>query len=129
LRRVDESNKSFTFRIEGSSFPNWEGTRHERPVTAITPEVLTYDNPTSTNPAAGAIRVELAWKKAKPETVAAANITASAVDISADRLKFAAGVAKAPAYEVPATTYVVANPSSIFSDHFFYGTAAYGRRR
>jgi hypothetical protein len=68
---VDEGDKSFTFRVEGSSFPNWEGTRQKRPVTAITDEVLTYNNPTSPNPAAGNIRAELVWKKAKPETATA----------------------------------------------------------
>ena len=71
---VEESDKSFTFRVEGSSFPNWEGTRQMRPVIAITDEVLTYNNPTSPNPAAGSVRAELVWKKAKWEPAETARV-------------------------------------------------------
>jgi lipocalin-like protein len=60
---VDEAGKMFTFRIEASSFPNWDATSQKRPVTAITDEVLTYNNPTPTT--SGYVRAELAWKKAK----------------------------------------------------------------
>jgi hypothetical protein len=31
-----------------------------------------------------------------------------------------------PGYETPGTQYVVANPTSIYSDHFFYGTKVTG---
>ena len=60
---VDEAGKTFTFRIEASSFPNWDATSQKRPITAITDEVLTYNNPTPTT--SGYVRAELAWKKAK----------------------------------------------------------------
>jgi len=55
------------------------------------------------------------------------NIAAAfAADISADTLKFGPGVVKAPGYETPATTYIVANPTSVYSDHSFYGTNVTG---
>jgi hypothetical protein len=60
---VDEAGKAFTFRIQASSFPNWDGTVQKRPVTAITDEVLTFNNPTPAT--SGYVRSELAWKKAK----------------------------------------------------------------
>ena len=49
-----------------------------------------------------------------------------AADLSADSLKLAAGVTKAPGYETPADKYIVANPTSIFSDHSFFGTKVTG---
>ena len=55
-------------------------------------------------------------------TVAALTAVAHAADISADTLKFNNGVAKAAnGYETLATNYIVANPTSVFSDHFYYG--------
>jgi Lipocalin-like domain len=60
---VDEASKTITFRIEGSSFPNWDSTVQKRPVTAITDEVLTYNLPAP--PIPGFTHAELAWKKAK----------------------------------------------------------------
>jgi len=60
---VDEAGKSVTFRIQASSFPNWDGTVQKRPITAITDEVLTWNTPAPS--AAGFVRAEVAWKKAK----------------------------------------------------------------
>lgn len=59
-------------------------------------------------------------------TAAFINIAAAfAADVSADSLKFAPGVVKAPGYETPATTYIVANGTNIYSDHSFTsGTVA-----
>jgi hypothetical protein len=61
-------------------------------------------------------------------TVAALTaVSALAADISADSLKLAPGVTKAAeGYETPAATYVVANPTSVFSDHFYYNTKVTG---
>jgi len=60
--------------------------------------------------------------------VAFLNIAAAfAADIPADNLKLAPGLVKAAeGYETPATTYVVANPTSIYTDHFFLNTKATG---
>jgi hypothetical protein len=50
-----------------------------------------------------------------------------AADLSADSLKFAAGVAKAPeGYETPASSYVVANPTSVFANHFYFDSKVTG---
>jgi hypothetical protein len=60
---IDEGGKSITFRIEASSFPNWDATVQKRPVTAITDDVLTWNTPMPS--ATGYVHSELAWKKAK----------------------------------------------------------------
>jgi hypothetical protein len=62
---VDEAGKTINFRIEGSSFPNWENTSQKRLVTALTDEVLTYSNPTSSTPGQGFTHTELVWKRLK----------------------------------------------------------------
>ena len=61
-------------------------------------------------------------------TAAVLNIAAAfAADIPADSLKLAAGVTKShEGYETPATQYIVANPTSIYSDHSFFGTKVTG---
>lgn len=60
---VDEAGKTLTFRVAASSFPNWDATSQKRPVTAITDEVLTFNNPMPST--SGYVRAELAWKKVK----------------------------------------------------------------
>jgi hypothetical protein len=51
---------------------------------------------------------------------------AFAADISPDSLKFASGVVKAPAYEAPATNYIVANSTNVYSDRWLYDTKVMG---
>src|SRR5215510_1815827 len=52
---------------------------------------------------------------------------ALAADISADSLKLGEGVNKTKqGYETPAAMYIVANPTNVFSDHFYYGTKVTG---
>jgi uncharacterized protein YgiM (DUF1202 family) len=58
--------------------------------------------------------------------LAAGRSAAFAGDISADSLKLAPGVVKAAGYEAPATTYIVANSSKIYSDHSFVDTKVTG---
>src|SRR5258707_3925346 len=60
---IDEAGKAITLRIEASSVPNWDWTLLNRPIAAITDEVLTWNTPAPS--AAGFVRAELAWKKAK----------------------------------------------------------------
>ncbi len=56
-----------------------------------------------------------------------ANSSASATDIPVDNLKLAPGAVKASGYETPpASNYVVANSTNIFSDHAFYGNTVTG---
>ena len=50
-----------------------------------------------------------------------------AADIPADSVKLAPGVARAmEGYESAPTTYVDANPTDIYSDHYFYNTKVTG---
>jgi hypothetical protein len=58
---VDEAKKTYTLRIEGSSYPNWEGTEITRPVT-ITADELTVTNPT---PSVGGPPSQLVFKRVK----------------------------------------------------------------
>jgi hypothetical protein len=55
-----------------------------------------------------------------------ANYPAMGADIPADSLKIAPGVAMASGYETPATSYVVANETNIFSDLTIYGAKVTG---
>ena len=58
---------------------------------------------------------------------AAISAGAFAVDVSVDSLKLGPGVVKATeGYETPPTTYIVANPTSVFNDHYFYNTKVTG---
>jgi Lipocalin-like domain len=62
---VDQADKSFTIHIEGSSFPNWDGTRQKRLVTAITDDVATWTTPMPASATSGNEHAELVWKRAK----------------------------------------------------------------
>jgi hypothetical protein len=60
---VDEPSKTLTFHIEGSSYPNWDGTTQKRTITSLTfGDELSY---TVATPAAGTLPVTLAWKYVK----------------------------------------------------------------
>ena len=58
---TDDAGKAFSFRIEGSSFPNFANTTAKRMVTALTDDVLTYNVP----PARGFDHIETVWRKVK----------------------------------------------------------------
>ena len=60
---VDPADKSITFRIQASLFPNQEGARQKRMITAATDEVLTYNNPMPGNREFQ--HAEVMWKKVK----------------------------------------------------------------
>src|SRR6201982_563059 len=51
-----------------------------------------------------------------------ASTVAFAADISPDSLKLAPGVVKAAGYETPATTYIVANSTNVYSGPSFVDT-------
>jgi Lipocalin-like domain len=57
---VNEADRSFTLRIESSSFPNWTGTEQKRPFTVLGDD-LKYTTPA----ASGGGSAELVWKRAK----------------------------------------------------------------
>jgi len=58
---VNEANKTYTLRYEGSSYPNLEGTESTRPFT-ITGDELRVTNPA---PTAGGPPSQLVYKRAK----------------------------------------------------------------
>jgi len=58
---VDEPGKTINFRLEGSTFPNWEGSTQKRAVTAITDDVLTYNVPATP----GFNHSEVVWKRTR----------------------------------------------------------------
>jgi len=57
---VNEADRTFTFQVENSSFPNWEGTAQKRPFT-ITADQLKY----SVAAASGGGSGEVVWKRVK----------------------------------------------------------------
>lgn len=58
---VNEADKSITFHIENSTFPNWEGTEQKRAFT-LTGDQLKYVVPVASS---GAGAAELVWKRTK----------------------------------------------------------------
>jgi Lipocalin-like domain len=63
---TNDADKSLTMHIEASSYPNWDGTKQVRKITALTDDVLTYSVPGPAGAAPSDIdHVELVWRKAK----------------------------------------------------------------
>jgi hypothetical protein len=62
---LNEADKSLNFHIDSSSFPNWDGTRQKRPITALTDDVLTYNTPNPSTGTTGITHTELVWRRAK----------------------------------------------------------------
>jgi lipocalin-like protein len=57
---VNEADKTFTFKIETATFPNWDGTEQKRPFT-ITGDELKY----TVAAASGGGSATVVWKRAK----------------------------------------------------------------
>jgi hypothetical protein len=57
---VNAADKTFTFKIETATFPNWDGTEQKRAFT-VTGDELTYTVPTASGGGTGAV----VWKRAK----------------------------------------------------------------
>jgi hypothetical protein len=57
---VNAADKTITFKIETSTFPNWDGTEQKRPFT-VTGDELTYTVPA----ASGGGTATVVWKRAK----------------------------------------------------------------
>ena len=58
---VNETDKSITTRVEGSTFPNSEGEEQKRTITRLTADEFIYENPVTTR----GDRVEAAWRRVK----------------------------------------------------------------
>jgi hypothetical protein len=61
---VDEADKSFTFKVEGSTFPNWEGTTQKRFI-AVSGDDLTITIPAGSGGGTGESR----WKRTNSASV------------------------------------------------------------
>jgi len=57
---VNAADKTFTFKIETATFPNWDGTEQKRPFT-ITGDELKY----TVAAASGGGSATVVWKRAK----------------------------------------------------------------
>jgi hypothetical protein len=64
---VNDADKTFSMHIDASSFPNWDGTKQVRKITALTDDVLTYSvaNPSAAGAPGDIAQVELVWRKVK----------------------------------------------------------------
>jgi hypothetical protein len=59
---VGEADKTVTYRIESSSYPNWNGSDQKRTIISVTADELRYANPA---PSIGGPPTELTWRRAK----------------------------------------------------------------
>lgn len=62
---ANDADRTFTLRIEGSSFPNWDDTRHKMLVTAVADDVLTFTDPSPSVAQPDAVKTEYAWRRGK----------------------------------------------------------------
>ena len=58
---VIEADKTFTYHIESSAYPNSTGTDEKRQIVTLTADELKWTGPAST---AGGLMIELVWKRA-----------------------------------------------------------------
>jgi Lipocalin-like domain len=58
---INESDKTLTTRIEGSSYPNLIGSEQRRTITSLTADELRYTNPTTST----GTKAESVWRRAK----------------------------------------------------------------
>ena len=58
---VDEANKTITFQIETSTFPNWNGTEQKRLLSPIVNDELQYITPTASSGGVGTVT----WRRVK----------------------------------------------------------------
>ena len=58
---VDEPTRSITFRIEGSSYPNWDKTEQKRSFTLLGNQ-LSWSDPAA-GPRAGDLQSDLIWRR------------------------------------------------------------------
>lgn len=59
---IDEKDKTITFHVESSTYPNWDGAPQKRPFT-VKGDQLSYTVPTSST---GPGSAEVIWKRMKP---------------------------------------------------------------
>jgi hypothetical protein len=60
--KISDKDKSMSWHIEASTYPNWVGQDQKRPVNSITADELKYTNPAASTAAATTL---LTWKRVK----------------------------------------------------------------
>jgi Lipocalin-like domain len=58
---VNQSDKTLTFKVERSTFPNWNGTEQKRSIVTASGDDLKYITPTASSGGVGIVT----WKRAK----------------------------------------------------------------
>lgn len=58
---INASDKTLTFKVESSTFPNWNGTEQKRLLSPIDGDILKYVTPTASSGGVGTVT----WKRAK----------------------------------------------------------------
>jgi hypothetical protein len=56
----DRADKTLTFKVESSTFPNWNGTRQKRVIVAFSKDELKYITPTASSGGVGTVT----WRRA-----------------------------------------------------------------
>ena len=62
---IDESQKTFTLRIEQSSLPNWAGTTQAQPIKFLVGDDLGWTNQKALTLSSDFVGTELIWRRAK----------------------------------------------------------------
>ena len=60
---VDESAKELVYQVEASTFSNWVGQEHKRPILSVTSDELSWVNPAASTGVSN--RSVLRWKRVK----------------------------------------------------------------
>jgi hypothetical protein len=58
---VNQTDKTLTFKVQSSTFPNWNGTEQLRKLVIASNEELSYVTPTASSGGVGTVT----WKRAK----------------------------------------------------------------
>jgi hypothetical protein len=57
---TNQADKTLTFKVESSTFPNWNGTQQKRVIIALTKDQLRYITPTASSGGVGTVT----WRRA-----------------------------------------------------------------
>ena len=59
---VNDADKTMNWRIEASTYPNWNGTEVKRPINSLSADQLIWTNPAAS---IGGATTQLVWKRVK----------------------------------------------------------------
>ena len=63
---LDEANRSITFRIDSSSYPNWDKTEQTRHIVFLVDRLSWSDPVPATGPQSTDLRSDLVWQRIRP---------------------------------------------------------------